>query len=513
MSAFPDLYDGSLYLTPPDRLLQTMMKMTGQIDAASLPNFNKEISVFSKALETSLIIRGSAPMIFTLLMQYSLGLVNVYFIKSLGEKELNAASLSITVYYITGIAIFNGFSTCLDTLCGQSYGTRNFKKIGTYCQQAAIILTVLLIPLSIFHYNSSELILNVILKIDKREIYLSKLYLRIMILGSPGLVLFEVGKRFVQCQGIFLPQTIIMGIMLAQTILLNSFLIPKFGFIASPLICVLSYWMMACYIITYIYYTSNRANPRKCWGGLTLLNILMSDIRGLLFLALHGIFVILSEALAFQILTFMACLLTPKELSAQAIVSLVANGLFQIPFGVSTYCCTRIANLIGARENKHLPKITRLYLTISVIMGIALSISMFGLKSVIAKILSPGSNTKLEVEELITKCLEILAFSQVIDCINIMCAGILRGQGMQKLGSQMSIFSLYFLGVPIIYLLTFTLKNGIFGLWIGMGISLTILASLELFVILDTDWVRLIDSLSRRELILLLLPSEEQIIF
>ena len=88
--------------------------------------------------EATILLRYSAPLILTFLLQYSLNVASVFAVGHLGEVELGAVSLASMTANITGYAVYQGLATSLDTLCAQAYGSGQKKLVGLQTQRMVI---------------------------------------------------------------------------------------------------------------------------------------------------------------------------------------------------------------------------------------------------------------------------------------------------------------------------------------------------------------------------------------
>lgn len=94
----------------------------------------------------------------------------------------------------------------------------------------------------------------------------------------------------------------------------------------------------------------------------------------------------------------------------------------------------------------------------------------------------------LEVIALASKILIIVAFYQINDFLSCSTGGILRGQGRQKIGGYINLFSYYVLALPAAGFFAFYLKLELVGLWLGMIIALFIGSSLQWYFVASTNW-------------------------
>jgi MATE family multidrug resistance protein len=85
--------------------------------------------------EAKVLVRYSAPLILTFMLQYSLNVTSVFAVGHIGKIELGAVSLASMTSNITGYAVYQGLATSLDTLCAQAYGSGRKELVGLQTQR------------------------------------------------------------------------------------------------------------------------------------------------------------------------------------------------------------------------------------------------------------------------------------------------------------------------------------------------------------------------------------------
>ena len=80
--------------------------------------------------------------------------------------------------------------------------------------------------------------------------------------------------------------------------------------------------------------------------------------------------------------------------------------------------------------------------------------------------------------------LPFLSFFTVMDGVQGVCSGILRGTGNQKLGAYANLFAFYALGLPCAWLFCFKLRWGVNGLLMGISSGTVFQSSFLLFMII-----------------------------
>ena len=458
------------------------------------------------------LIKNAFPVFLTFFIQYLIQiLIPTYFASKLGSIELSACTLSITTFYLTGPVIVNGFASALDTLCSTAYGARHYHKVGLYYIQCTIILSICLIPSCLFWFNSYSFFKYITSLSNSNSnniddnIELAKLchsFLKTFSFITPAIVIFESTKRFLQSQCKFSIPTRIVIIGIPISFSLNLYLSKNpdvFSFISNnssliepiqiPAISfAITYWIMTICLVSYMYFIDGyQCLPSFEYLKSKHFKSYISSSFIFFKLGLPGILMILSEALAFQVITFMSTTFSKDQLAAQSIVSTLASLAFQPPYAIGICCSTHIANLIGARSSNYKPAMKAIY-----ILMISLSIFNFTWFFLLRVKLASLFTNDEKILEIVSKLAIIIAINQFLDCFNILCAAILRGQGRQQIGSILSILSYYIIGVPLEILLGFHFNLQVYGLWIGLALGVNFLSIVELYIVYRSNWMSII---------------------
>ncbi|XP_019087346.1 PREDICTED: protein DETOXIFICATION 35-like [Camelina sativa] len=84
----------------------------------------------------------AAPVGFNIICQYGVSSVTNIFVGHIGEIELSAVSISLSVIGSFSFGFLLGMGSALETLCGQAYGAGQVNMLGVYMQRSWIILFV-----------------------------------------------------------------------------------------------------------------------------------------------------------------------------------------------------------------------------------------------------------------------------------------------------------------------------------------------------------------------------------
>ncbi|CAI4509744.1 ethionine resistance protein [Saccharomyces cerevisiae] len=447
--------------------------------------------------ETQVITMNALPLIFTFILQNSLSLASIFSVSHLGTKELGGVTLGSMTANITGLAAIQGLCTCLDTLCAQAYGAKNYHLVGVLVQRCAVITILAFLPMMYVWFVWSEKILA--LMIPERELCaLAANYLRVTAFGVPGFILFECGKRFLQCQGIFHASTIVLFVCAPLNALMNYLLVWNdkigIGYLGAPLSVVINYWLMTLGLLIYAMTTKHKERPLKCWNGIIPKEQAFKNWRKMINLAIPGVVMVEAEFLGFEVLTILASHLGTDALGAQSIVATIASLAYQVPFSISVSTSTRVANFIGASLYDSCMITCRVSLLLSFVCS---SMNMFVIcryKEQIASLFS----TESAVVKMVVDTLPLLAFMQLFDAFNASTAGCLRGQGRQKIGGYINLVAFYCLGVPMAYVLAFLYHLGVGGLWLGITSALVMMSVCQGYAVFHGDRRRILGAARKR---------------
>lgn len=437
-------------------------------------------------LELKHLTRSSFPLVVSFVLQYVFSITSVYAAGRLGAKELAACSLAICTFNITGLAVFQGMATSLDTFCSQAYGSGNKKMVGVYFQRATLLMLATMVPLMLVWWYSGS-ILNQLVP-DPELVSMAQLFLRIHAFGVPGLILFESGKRFLQAQHLFQASTYVLVVALPFNLLLNWLLVwnpnTGMGYTGIPLSIGITYWVISLLMFGYVIFIDGI----ECWGGIDWKKA-SSNWKPMLSLAVPGVIMVISDFLAFEILTIFASRFGTEALAAQSIVSNVATLCFQVPFAFAVAISTRMGHFIGD-GNIASAKILN---DLTVIIGGSIGLFSFCLFYFGRHVLGEFFTSDKMVLEISSKLLILAGINQISDSLNVVGTGVLRGQGRQRIGSILNIISYYFLAIPLGYVLAFKFGMEMSGLWIGLTIGVFVLAVTQCTSICLSNWEKILE--------------------
>jgi MATE family multidrug resistance protein len=217
--------------------------------------------------EARLLAKYSLPLMVTYLLQYSFSLITLFVVGHIGTDELGAVSLATMTANITGLAVYEGLATSLDTLCAQAYGSGRKEMVGLHLQRMILFMLLVTLPIGAIWLSSGWILAAVVP--EKELAHLAGRYLSILLAGAPGYAIFEAGKRFTQAQGLFNASLFVLLIATPVNVLLNYLFVfaLKWDLEGAALATVLSHNLLPVLLWVYVYFV----NPQSlvCWAGFT----------------------------------------------------------------------------------------------------------------------------------------------------------------------------------------------------------------------------------------------------
>lgn len=155
----------------------------------------------------------------------------------------------------------------METLCGQGYGAKAYKKLGIYLQASCIISFSFCVLLSIFWWFSDSIL--ILLHQDPAIAKSAGLYLRFLI---PGLFAYGVLQnllRFLQTQSVVIPLVLCSALPLILHIGIAYSLTrwTYFPFTGAALATSISYWVSVVILALYVLRSKNFVHT---WDGFSM---------------------------------------------------------------------------------------------------------------------------------------------------------------------------------------------------------------------------------------------------
>lgn len=182
-------------------------------------------------------------------------------------------------------------------------------------------------------------------------------------------------------------------------------------------------------------------------------------------LGIPGCVMICAEWWAYEILTVFASVLGPDAVDSQTIVLQISVLVFMLPYGLGVASASIVGNALGARDAELARRSGSIALFMIFLVDILLAIFLVTIGPFYIQLLT----TDPDVTKTTNHLLPFLAIFIMMDGLQGVCSGILRGAGKQSFGAVLGFLTYYFLGLPMAWFLTFNCKFGVSGLVIGIS--------------------------------------------
>ncbi|MBW7674419.1 MATE family efflux transporter [Chryseobacterium chendengshani] len=180
------------------------------------------------------------------------------------------------------------------------------------------------------------------------------------------------------------------------------------------------------------------------------------------------------EVTAFAGAAFICGLISAHDIASHQIALSMASFTFNLCIGFSVASTVMIGRKLGEKNFVELKKVGINNLKIAFIF-----MAICGIIFILGRNILPTFFTKGEEIEVITlasKLMIIAALFQLSDGIQVTALGCLRGLQDVKIPSIYTFLAYWVFTIPLGYILCVTLEMGAFGMWIALGLGLTISA-------------------------------------
>ncbi len=409
--------------------------------------------------------------------------INIIFISSYNNGEmLNAIGIGTlyinTTGYLLGIGLLGG----LDTLCAHSFGAGHLKLVGTYTNVSRVVAVcfflVICLPLSFF----CDIIL-VSIGQSKVVSELAAQYVKAIIPAIFFGLQFYSSQRYLHAINILLPGMIVT--------LLTAALQPLWCWIFIDLIDLqlygagisLSITQFLNFAIVTLYIYLYNPNPD------TNLNITTSsvNIKRVMDFLKYGVpsaILFAANWLGVEVMILLSSYLNYESMVANVCLLNLTTLIFMIPMGISYALTILIGQAIGASN-----VLAAKYLSV---VGLCLGLIFIGITNSFIYLYRHSipylyTDNPIIVNKIID-LITIYLYFGLVDTLQVVFNGIIKGLGKQKMTSVIVIIVLYPVNIPMAYMFGFVINYGLLGLWYAQFTSIILLAISYTIILLCLDW-------------------------
>lgn len=191
---------------------------------------------------------------------------------------------------------------------------------------------------------------------------------------------------------------------------------------------------------------------------------------------------ILAEFALFSFSAIMMGWFGTIPLAAHGIVMQIISVAFMVPLGLAQVATIRIGLAKGRKDADEVSMAGKTILIVGVGFAIAVSALFVGLPDpIIALFLDLTTPDAPHILTFAIPLLAVAAAFQLVDTLQVLAAGLLRGLKDTRVPMQIALFSYWVIGIPAAYLLSQYTNLGPVGIWLGLALGLTVASVLGMW--------------------------------
>ncbi len=426
-------------------------------------------------------MRLAWPLALANLLQMLVYAVDVIFIARLGDAPLAASSLAVSIFGIVMWCFF-GMTGMVAALISAQLGRRahSVREIRRSTRMA-LWLSVVLGVIGMVICLGGEWFM-VLTGQDPEIIALSASYMNVVIWAMIPLLLAGTLRSFVSAMGRPIMATFITALAIGVNALANYAFIfgnlgaPELGLPGAGFATIITGIVQALAYLVAIW-SDKRLRRYHILG-----NFWRPEWFALKELVRTGspvALTILAEGGLFSIAAFMMGRFGATQLAGHTIALQVAALAFQIPFGVGQAATIRVGYFYGAKNRDGMARAGWVAIVIGTgFMALTASIMVLAPRAVLSIYVDVDAARNTAMVAFALQYLIIAAMFQLVDGLQAVAAGSLRGLQDTRVPMWFAIFSFWVPGFGVALLLGFgTPLEGI-GVWIGLATGLLFTAIL-----------------------------------
>lgn len=419
------------------------------------------------------------PVMVTQAGQVSVNLFdNIIVGKLLGAEALASVSLGNALFFSIFVLAL-GFSFAMPPLVSEAHSQGNHNTINSVFRHGfvlnlgiGLLLMILLLaglPLIKYMNQPAEVIPNTIS------------FLSIMAFSVIPFMMFQTLRELSEGLSFTIGVTKatiianVINIALNYIFIKGLFGLPPMGVQGSALATLLA----RIFMVVFLYYILIREPKTRRYikdFSLKITEFSKAMFSTMFKLGLPTALQMFFEVTAFAAAAFICGLVSSQDIASHQIALSLASFTFNLCIGFSVASTVMIGNKMGVGDFVGLRKIGINNFKLALIF-----MSFCGIIFIIFRNVLPHFFTKesdVAVIQLASKLLIIAAFFQLSDGIQVTALGCLRGIQDVKIPSMITFLAYWVFTIPVGYFLCVTMAMGAFGMWIALGIGLTISAIL-----------------------------------
>lgn len=441
-------------------------------DSISLAKTPIRITAHARAL-----IRVGLPLALSQLSEMAMGVTDTILLGSLGVEALAIGGLANNFFFTTMI-IFQCLLGGAGILLAQSRGAQDHGHDvlhdGPSVMNATVVLAVLaFIPCLVILLFAGRLFAHIGEPED--VIMQGNSFIHVLLFSLlPDLALIGVLRVALPSLGAerlllwIMPAMAVVNGLTNATLIHGWFGLPALGMFGSALASTLTGWAIG---IAMVFLSMRQSGLRDV---MRLAPVRLSVLGALLRLGFPIMASAASEILMFQIVTLLAGKLGMSSLAAHQVALNTVSLLFMVCLAIGQATNVRVAYWLGAKRPHEARRSAMTALGLVIMWTVLTGILFLGFPSVVARLYYTGKPPDAQTFATTVLLLKIAGLFQLVDGVQTVCGGALRGCGDVWAPMMIGICSYGLVGLGLGSWLAFNCGTGVEGLWIGLAAGLAV---------------------------------------
>eukprot|EP01018_Ginkgo_biloba_P020287 Gb_31018 [translate_table: standard] len=446
-------------------------------------------------IESRKLWRIAGPAILSQISMFGVNIITQAFVGHIGDLELAAFSMVITVIWGFNYGIFLGMGSALETFCGQAFGAKQYDKLGVNLQRSWVVLlscSFLLLPLYIFA--------SPILKLLGQPDDIADLSGTVAIWCIPmhfALLFWFTLQVYLQSQLKNMVTASIAGMTVLIHTLFSWLFTVKWGMgFGGAVLCMNIAWWLP--VIGQFLYIVCGGCPHT-WRGFS--REAFFQLWPFFKLSAASGIMLCVEVWYYRLLLLLTGNLKNPQVAVDSLSIWyeVTHHECQWPgdddsFGFLAGTSVRVSNELGAGNGKAAKFAVMVSATTSFVIGLVIAISILLFRNGFASLFTDSTI----IQHAVSRLAVLLALTTLLDGVQPVLSGVAIGSGSQATVAYVNIGSYYLVGVTLGALLGYLTDLGVMGIWIGMICRTGVQTLILMVITYRTDWNREVSSAMNR---------------
>ena len=428
---------------------------------------------------TKRTLQLAIPVMLTQLGQVSVNLVDTIIVGNLlGSDALASVSLGNAIFFSVFVFAL-GMSFAIPPLISEAHAQKNHEEINNVFRHGFVINLAVGILLMLLLFLGMPLLyhMNQPAKIIPDTIS----FLKIMSYSIIPFMIFQALRETSEGLSYTIGVTKatiaanVLNIALNYVFIKGLFGFPEMGVRGSATATLVSRIFMMIFL--YIVLKREKSTQRYIKDFSLKIELFSKSLfRKMIKIGIPTALQMFFEVTAFAGAAFICGLISAHDIASHQIALSMASFTFNLCVGFSVASTVMIGNRLGEQNFVELRK-----QGINNLKIVFLFMLCCGLIFILGRTIFPTFFTKkedVEVIQLASKLLIIAALFQLSDGVQVVALGCLRGIQDVKIPSILTFIAYWVITIPLGYFLCYTMKMGAFGMWIALGLGLSISAIL-----------------------------------